>query len=80
MWCLRIVNADILSDYDPSGLVWRFPRLARPSRVSFRCRPSASRLYRCGGVFALAGGLGNDMRLRVYVRGTHVEEHVEVRT
>lgn len=60
VWCLRMANQDPLSDFDPSGLVWCFPRTVRPSIAFFRCRPSASRPHRCGGVFALAAGLGND--------------------
>merc|ERR1712039_128394 len=59
-WCLRMVNNDPLSDLDPSGLVWCFPHAARPTFAYFMCKPSASRIHRCGGVFALAHGLGSD--------------------
>jgi len=60
VWCLSMTNRDPMSDLDPTGLVWCFPRPVRPGAASFRCRPTASRSYRCGGVFSLAAGLGND--------------------
>lgn len=70
-----MVNEDPLSDFDPSGLVWDFgARPVRPRRVSFRCKPSAAKLHRCGGVFALAEGVGNDKgpeRPAVFVHFTH---------
>jgi len=60
VWSLSMVNRDPDSDLDPSGLVWRFPASVRPRRASFRCRLSAKSTFRCGGVFALSEGLGND--------------------
>lgn len=60
VWALKMANTDPLSDLDPSGLVWDFGRPVRPRFASFRCRPAATRLHRCGGTFALAEGLGSD--------------------
>merc|ERR1711871_1813836 len=59
-WCLSMVNDDPNSNLDPSGLVFRFPTHVRPRLAAFRCKPVAHRVHRCGGVFALAEGLGND--------------------
>eukprot|EP00928_Gymnodinium_smaydae_P064419 TRINITY_DN47747_c0_g1_i1.p2 TRINITY_DN47747_c0_g1~~TRINITY_DN47747_c0_g1_i1.p2 ORF type:complete len:333 (+),score=56.41 TRINITY_DN47747_c0_g1_i1:51-1001(+) len=60
VWSMKIWHEDMLCDLDPPGLVWSFPRPVRPTRLSFRCRASASRPRRCGGVLTLAQGLGND--------------------
>lgn len=58
--CISIKNEDPLSDLDPSGLVFCFRHEARPRLATFRCRHTAFKPHRCGGVFALAQGLGND--------------------
>lgn len=60
VWCLTMTNEDVLCDLDPSGLVFSFPTPARPRFAAFRCRIATSKPHRCGGVFALAEGLGND--------------------
>lgn len=59
-WCLQMENMDPMTDLGPSGLVFRLDALAQPRRLAFLCRASARRPHRCGGVVALAGGLGND--------------------
>jgi hypothetical protein len=60
-WCVRLVNDDPLTDYGPSGLVFKFGNgPLRPSFFAFRCRATASKPHRAGAAVALSRGLGND--------------------
>ena len=58
-WCVCLSNEDPLTDYGPSGLVYTLPQ-SHPSLVAYRCKASAFRPHRSGGVLALAYGQGND--------------------
>eukprot|EP00434_Breviolum_minutum_P026818 symbB.v1.2.023702.t1/scaffold2183.1/size166057/6 len=59
-WCVCLSNEDPLTDYGPSGLVYTLPSHCHPCFLAYRCKASAFRPHRAGGVLALTYGLGND--------------------
>mmetsp|Transcript_34436 Transcript_34436/g.62106 ORF Transcript_34436/g.62106 Transcript_34436/m.62106 type:complete len:314 (+) Transcript_34436:71-1012(+) len=60
IWCVQMINENPLTDYGPSGLVFRFNDVVRPRLLAFRCKVTAHRPHRAGAVLALATGMGND--------------------
>lgn len=59
-WCVQMFNENPLTDYGPSGLVFRFTDMVKPRLLAFRCKATAHRPHRAGAVLALASGMGND--------------------
>lgn len=85
--CVCLSNEDPLTDYGPSGLVYRLPGSScRPKLLAYRCKASAFRPHRSGAVLALAYGQGNDKGpecpavLMSFVRDGHCREILAAKT